>query len=333
MINGCIYKIALLGGDIRMIAAASRLTEVGFLPSIYGIDINRGRQMADIHEMGTVDSGCCSYAGGRDISDYGAFGYQTENLNFAETPWEAIEGSCGVILPLPVSSDGEHLSTPFAPYCHLKLQAIGEKLKAYGVKLVCGGKFPDSFAEFCRDNSIEVFDYYEREEFAVANAVPTAEGAIEIALRELPVTVNGAEMLVIGYGRIGKVLAKLLASLGANVTVSARKEADFAWISANGFKSAATGELSKLLEKKHFDTVFNTVPRVVLGEEELLHIKRDTLIVDLASKPGGIDVEAAKSRSLNTVWALSLPGKCAPLTAGKIIADTVSRYIIKKGGS
>ena len=310
-----------------MIAAASRLAECGFLPSIYGIDTKRGQGMPRKSEEGTVDSGCCSYAGGRDISEFGAvLGYQAEKLTFAETADEAIMGSHCVILPLPVSTDGEHLSTPFSPHCHMKLLDIGEKLKVHGVKLVCGGKFPKFFAEFCRDNSIEVFDYYEREEFAVLNAVPTAEGAIEIALRELPVTVNGSELLVIGYGRIGKVLARLLSALGANVTVSARKESDFAWISANRLNCAVTGELSK-----RFDAIFNTVPSAVLGEAELLHIRDDTLIVDLASKPGGIDVETAKSRSLNTVWALSLPGKCAPVSAGRIIADTVGRYILKKG--
>lgn len=326
-------KITLLGGDIRMIAAASRLTECGFLPSVYGIDTKRGQRESVKSESGTVDSGCCSYAGGRDIADFGAvIACQAEKLHFAETLDEAIEGSYAVILPLPVSSDGEHLSTAFAPHCRIKFDDLGEKLKTCGVKLVCGGKFPDSFAKFCRDNSIEVFDYYEREEFAVLNAVPTAEGAVEIALRELPITVNGAEMLVIGYGRIGKVLAKLLSALGANVTVSARKEADFAWISANGHGCAVTGELPKLLEKKRFDAIFNTVPRAVLGKAALLHIKKDTLIVDLASKPGGIDAEATRSQALNVIWALSLPGKCAPVSAGRIIADTVSGYIIKKGG-
>ncbi len=333
MISGSKYKIALLGGDIRMIAAASRFAECGFLPSVYGINMKRGQTVSDKSENEPVDSGCCSYADGRDISEFSSvLGHQTEKISFAESVDEAIGGSYAVILPLPVSSDGEHLSTPFAPCCRLKLREIGEKLKDAEVKLVCGGKFPAPFAEFCRENSIEVFDYYEREEFSVANAVPTAEGAIEIALRELPITLNGSNMLIIGYGRIGKVLAKLLSALGANVTVSARKDADFAWISANGFKCAVTGELAKLLEKNRFDAIFNTVPKAVLGEAELLHIKGNTLIVDLASKPGGIDVEAAKSRSLNTIWALSLPGKCAPVSAGRIIADTVSGYILKKGG-
>ncbi len=326
------YKLTFLGGDIRTVAAAARLAEKGFSPSIYGIDIH-GNNLVSEKLSGTVDSGCCTSAGGADISyiDF-AMGVSGDKLSFEASLEAAICGSLCVILPLPVSTDGINLCTPLDCCSCVSLDSILEIMKVSGVGFVCGGKIPVDFVEKCKEASIEVFDYYEREEFAVANAVPTAEGAVELAMGELPVTIHGSRMLVIGYGRIGKVLAKLLKELGAEVTVSARKDVDFAWIQAGGFEAANTNELASFLRDEKFDVIFNTVPVTVLSDRELSCLSKNTLIIDLASRPGGINSAAAKELGLKVIWALSLPGKVAPLTAGQIIADTVLRYIISKGG-
>ena len=148
-------------------------------------------------------------------------------------------------------------------------------------------------------------------------------------MRELPITLHGSRALVIGYGRIGKVLSRLLKALGVNVTASARKPSDLAWIRADGINAANTSELCSLFENKDFDMIFNTVPHTVLGTKELERIRVGTLIVDLASKPGGVDTEAADAMSHSVIWALSLPGKVAPVTSGRIIADTVLAHLKK----
>ena len=153
------------------------------------------------------------------------------------------------------------------------------------------------------------FDYFAREELEIANAVPTVEGAIQIAMEELPTTLFGTRVLVLGFGRLGKLLAHRLKGLGANVTVAARSYGDLAWIQAYGCKSERMEQLDGWLGG--YQLVINTV------------LRPDCLIIDLASKPGGVDFEGAAQLGVKVIWALSLPGKVAPVTSGKIIRDTI----------
>ena len=120
------------------------------------------------------------------------------------------------------------------------------------------------------------------------------------------------------------MLARLLSALGAKVTVSARRESDKAFIRAFGYGCLDTEELR---EVRGFDMVFNTVPFLLFDEALLKRTDRDTLLIDLASLPGGVDFEAASALRIDAQRALSLPGKCAPKTAGEIIKTTVFRII------
>ena len=117
------------------------------------------------------------------------------------------------------------------------------------------------------------------------HAVPTAEGAIQIAMEELPITIHGARVLVIGYGRVGRMTAQRFQALGARVSVAARKYADLAWAESQGLGVEQTGRLLGWLCS--YDLVINTVPARVLGEAELGDLKPGCLVIDLASKPGG----------------------------------------------
>ena len=162
-----------------------------------------------------------------------------------------------------------------------------------------------------------------------ANTLPTAEGAIQIALEELPITLQGCRTLVLGYGRLGRALAPRLTALGAKVSVAARKWSDLAWIEAAGCTAEHSGELRGWLCA--FDLIINTVPTRLLGEEALAELKPGCLVIDLASKPGGVDWEAARRLGVRTVWALSLPGKVAPVTAGKSIRSTIYNILNELG--
>ena len=164
-------------------------------------------------------------------------------------------------------------------------------------------------------------DYFAREELAVLNAIPTAEGAIQIAMEELPITLHNARVLVIGFGRLGKALAPRLRALGARVWVSARRYEQRAAAEGMGLDSEGMERLADWLCS--YDLVFNTVPAPVLGLEELAALKGGALVVDLASRPGGVDMDAAATLGVRVVWALSLPGKVAPVTSGRYIKDTV----------
>ena len=155
----------------------------------------------------------------------------------------------------------------------------------------------------------------------MANAVPTAEGAVQLAMEHLPITIHGSRVLVIGFGRVGRLTAQRFQALGARVSVAARRYDQLAWAQAMGFGGEHLAHLKGWL--CGYDLIVNTVPAQVLGIEELEDVKLDCLILDLASKPGGVDLGAAGKLGLTVIWALSLPGKVAPVTAGAAIRDTV----------
>ena len=229
-----------------------------------------------------------------------------------------------LIFPIPASHDGVFVN---APYSEKPIPIDAEKIS--GSKLVLGGNISENTAKIFNDAKVNYIDYLNREELMIRNAIPTAEGALEIAIAETPITLHGSNCLVVGYGRIGKVLSKMLKGIGANVTVSARKCSDLAWISARGYNSLHNRDIFKNISQ--FDVIFNTVPAMVLDKVTLQNISPDSLIIDLASKPGGVDFATAKDLGLKVIWSLGLPGKCAPITSGEIIKDTVVNILDELG--
>ena len=153
----------------------------------------------------------------------------------------------------------------------------------------------------------QCIDYLNREELSILNAIPTSEGAIQIMMEELPITLHDSNCLVLGFGRIAKVLSHMLTGLGAHVACCARKHSDLAWIRTLGYRPMHISELSENV--RNFDVILNTIPAQILTREVLDKTKTDVLVIDLASKPGGVDFEAAKELNIKTIWALSLPGE------------------------
>ncbi|MBR5272234.1 MAG: dipicolinate synthase [Clostridia bacterium] len=148
-------------------------------------------------------------------------------------------------------------------------------------------------------------------------------------MEELPITIDGAKCLVCGFGRIGKLLSHKLHALGGHVTVAARKYSDFAWISAFGYTPHHISNLTECLDD--VDVVFNTVPVRIFGRRELEKLHDRTLCIDLASKPGGFDLDMAGKTGVKVIWALSLPGKVAPVTAGRTIQETIVNILTENG--
>lgn len=172
-------------------------------------------------------------------------------------------------------------------------------------------------------------DFLSRQDFTILNCIPTVEGALQIAMQKTPVTIHGSKVLVIGYGRIGKLLADKLSALGAETVVSARKQEDFAWLSARRIPYVNTMALQGALGD--YDIIFNTVPHMVLPYTLLCELKKTCLIIDLASQPGGVDFKAAEKLGLQTEWALSLPGKVAPDSAARYMKDTLINILRERG--
>ncbi len=236
-------------------------------------------------------------------------------------PTQAIALAECVILPLPVSTDGVHVNAPFSRV-PIALETVVQTVR--DDQLLFGGQIGEPLRRELAARGLAAADYLEREELAVLNAVPTAEGAVQLAMEELPITLADSRCLITGYGRIGRVLARILTGLNADVTVAARRCSDRAWAESQGCRAIDTGALP---DGTAYDVIFNTVPYKLFHASLLESLERHTLIIDLASRPGGVDFSAAAQLHLKTIWALSLPGRVAPKSAGVIIKQTILNMI------
>ena len=223
-----------------------------------------------------------------------------------------------VVLPLPAAGADGTLNAPLSAQSH-RLEEVLDALRPG--QLVCAGMVKKELGQLAQARGLALRDYFAREELAVMNAIPTAEGAIQIAMEELPITLHDARVLVVGFGRLGRALGPRLRSLGAKVWVAARRYEQRAAAEGMGLGSEGVEHLSDWLCS--YDLVFNTAPAPVLGVEELAALKEGALVIDLASRPGGVDPDAAAALGVRVIWALSLPGMVAPVTSGRYIKDTV----------
>jgi len=227
---------------------------------------------------------------------------------------------CDIILfPMP----GCRGNKIFAPFTEEDIFAENIVLPAGKIIFYAGGN--ELLENKMKNSGSLCFNYMNREELIIKNAVPTAEGAIEIAINETPYTISGARILITGFGRVAKALANCLKAFGADVTVAARKCSAQAEAECLGFNAIDINKMYDCIGD--FDVIYNTVPALVIDECLLRRISNDSLIIDLASKPGGVDFEAAQRNGKRVIWALSLPGKVAPVTAGNIIFETVMNIL------
>ncbi|MCI6729299.1 MAG: hypothetical protein SOY32_04175 [Candidatus Faecousia sp.] len=185
---------------------------------------------------------------------------------------------------------------------------------------VAGGKL-DQCRPSLAATGAAIYDFMEDAYLTAANAAVTAEGALELALEHMTVTLEGTEVLVIGWGRIGKLLSHKLAAMGARVTVSARNPNDLAMLRAFGYDTLPTGALGNL---SRFRVIFNTVPAPVLTARQLRQTSPDCLCMDLASAPGGLEIDGSR----NVLIAAGLPGKTAPETAGRLLGEAMERLLM-----
>ena len=238
-----------------------------------------------------------------------------ENVEMCPTLEDTLKNSKVVVGPIPLSSDRKKLSTPFGRNS-VELEAFINAIKD---KHLIAGNI--GIKEELENAGIAYTDLLRREEFTVLNTIATAEGTLQIAMEETQRTVHGSNVLIMGFGRIGKVLAKMLDGIGAKVYCEARKNEDISWIKAYGYNPIHLNDLNEELGK--FDIIINTIPFQLLDEERLNLLNKDVVLIDLASNPGGVDRKAAKEKGIKVIWALSLPGKVAPLTSAEFIKETL----------
>lgn len=212
-----------------------------------------------------------------------------------------------VILPMPLTQDGLTVNGTDIVIADL-LRRLPK-----GIPVLGGG------------HAEGIMDYSADEALMRLNAVPTAEGAVAIAINNMPGTLWCSRAVVAGAGRVGMTLAARLRDMGARVTVTARSAADEAAVRALSVGYCPTCRIDGVI--KDADVVFNTVPRPVIGGNALSKMKKDSIIIELASRPGGVDREAAEELDIRIIDAPGLPGRTAPRTAGEIICETIYRML------
>ena len=235
---------------------------------------------------------------------------------------QAVEGAHCVILPLPVSRDGIHLftATGVAP---LSLETVFSALSPQ--QKVLGGFLSAHVNTLAATQGVSLIDYYTHEPFVIAGALATAEGAISIAMEERTSLLSGSRALVLGFGRIAKLLAHKLKALDVTVSIAARRPSDIAWAKTLGYTALFLDELDDHLHDYHI--IFNTIPHQILDFKRLAFLDPQTLLIDLASPPGGFDFSAAKNLDMKTIWALSIPGRYAPTSTAHALRDTVYQLL------
>jgi dipicolinate synthase subunit A len=241
-----------------------------------------------------------------------------ENYLYLE---EALANSDVIVCPIPFSKDVHKINSKYSSV-DIEIEELFKK--GTGKKLILGA-INNYSKELAKKYSIEYSDYYNDEGYQILNTIPTAEGALSIIINETMETLFGSKVLVLGYGRIGKLLSEYLKGLNAEVYVEARKDSDLTWINARGMKAVSIEQLPSYLGE--MDVIVNTVPAMMLDCGMLDLVKKEVFILDLASTPGGVDFAYAADKGIKTVHALGIPGKVACRSAAIYIYDTIKKIL------
>ena len=250
-------NIAIIGGDLRIVNLAKILANDGYKINVFALE-----KVAQLENLKNI-----------------------KGFNSIE---DAIEDVDIIISSIPFSKNNIVLNTPFCDK-EIELNRFTEIIK--GKRLIAGGIRKETL-DVLTKNNVEVIDLLKYEELTILNTISTAEGALQIAMEETTKTIFNSNVLVLGFGRVGKTVANKFKSLGANIYCEARKQDDLAWIKTYGYIPINLENIDEYLSK--FDIIINTIPAMIIDEKRLNLIKRECLIIDLASAPGGVDFEKAK---------------------------------------
>ena len=281
--------VVVIGGDLRQVRVVEELANSAAWVRVYGLDL------------------------GRDIPGvYPAMDLET-----------AVTRAGVVVFPISgVSAEGTvRLKDPKD-----RLQLPDEFLTWLEPKtLIVVGSLTEHWRKQCLERGLQVLEYAEIDEVAIPNAIPTAEGAVMLAMKNIPVTLHQNSCLILGFGRVAKALARMLLGIGAQVIVAARNPNQRIEAQEWGCKTVELTQLSVVAPEVW--VVYNTIPAPVLKREILSRLRKEAVVIDLASAPGGTDFSCAEELGIHAELALGLPGRVAPRSAGEILASTIPALI------
>lgn len=285
-------QIAVIGGDARQLEVIQRLSELDATISLVGFD-----------------------------------SLQNEFSGAVKKPFtpELLANVDAVVLPVVGTDDDGKVQTIFSSGNIVLLEehllAMPKQAKIYT------GMATSYLKRLSRRTGTQIVELLELDDVAIYNSIPTAEGAVMMAIQNTDITIHGANCMVLGLGRTGMTLARTLKGLGANVTVGVRRDEHFARAWEMGFDPFYTKDLQE--KTRNIDLLFNTIPTMIITAQIIAGMPHRAVIIDLASKPGGTDFRFAEKRGIKALLAPGLPGIVAPKTAGRILANTLSRMILE----
>lgn len=284
---------SVIGGDMRIVYLAKMLAKEKNIVYSYGFENTKELEnVPNIHICNNLDT--------------------------------AIENSNIVISSVPLTKNGADIYMPFSDN-QIKIDDLLPKLQN---KTFIAGAIKEEVLQKINCSQINIVDLMNFEELTVLNTIATAEGAISDIVLNTQINLHGSNVLILGFGRVAKVLAKKLKALDAHITCAARKETDFAWMETLGYNVTNINTLGENL--KNYDIIINTVPYIILDNEKLQYINKDCFLLDLASKPGGFDQEYINQNNLNFKWSLAIPGKVAPVTSAIYIKNIIYKLLKKE---
>lgn len=239
---------------------------------------------------------------------------------------EVLRHADALILPIVGTNDEGEVESIFSDK---PIQLLPEHIQALPKhSVIYTGMSKPYLQRLADEHKLPLVQLLDRDDVAIYNSIPTVEGAIMMAIQHTSITLHSAKVIVLGLGRVGMSLARALHALGAHVRVGARNPADLARIYEMGIEPFHIDEL-----KTHVgdcDMLFNTVPKLIVTSQIIANMPPHVFILDLASKPGGIDFRFAERRGIKAILVPGLPGIVAPKTAGMIIANVVTQLIMKQ---
>lgn len=283
-------NVAVIGGDARQLEVIRKLCELDAKTFLVGFD--------------QLDHGFT-----------GATKVKIEEINFSEID--------AIILPVPGTNLDGKVETVFSnEEIILTEEMISATPNHCRIYSGISNQYLDALIQKGNRTLIQLF---ERDDVAIYNSIPTVEGTIMMVIQHTDFTIHGSRIAVLGLGRVGMSVARAFANLGAKVKVGARKSKDLARITEMGLEPF---HLSNLVnEACDLDVCINTIPHLIVNAQVISKMPPHTLIVDLASKPGGTDFRYAEKRGIKALLAPGLPGIVAPKTAGQILANILSQLL------
>lgn len=288
-----IYDFGIIGGDLRQVYMAQILAEQGYRVCVYGLCKEISQDMQT-----NVKSG--------------------EPILCEKSMADAVQKSGIIIAPIPMTKNKKDLNNQ-AGKDDLGLNELAEALKEG--QYFFAGCIPDGFQDKAADNGVVCCDFMKKEELAIYNSIATAEGAIAEAIQKSPLNLHRSECLVLGYGKCGKTLAAYLKGMFCRVTVCARRPDVRSEASILADEVISFDDIPDNL--KQYSFIFNTIPNMIMDRSLLMSVKKQAIIIDIASAPGGVDFTAAKELGIPAWLCPGLPGKYAPESSARAMTDVL----------